>query len=80
MNFENINIPKHSIKWVRASTKPNKSKGRKKHRPSIAPPLLCAPTVLMPQALIQDQLNVVCVLGEDSVVLVDNGKEDDANG
>ena len=80
MNFESINIPKYSIKWIRNSTKPNKSERRKKHRPPIAPPLLSTPTVLMPQALIQDQLNVVCVLGEDSVVLVDDRKEDDANG
>ena len=80
MNYNDINIPNHSIKWIRSSTKPHKLKGRKKHRPPIAPPLLCAPTFMMPQALIQDQLNVVCVLGEDSVVLVDNGKEDDANG
>lgn len=80
MNHENINASKRPIKWVRDSTKPHKLKGRKKHRLSIAPPLLCAPTVLMPQTLIQDQLNVVCVLGEESVSLVNEQKEDDANG
>lgn len=71
MVYENIVVPAHKIKWMRENTRPCKPKKRAKDGVSIKPPLLCARNVLMPETLVEEQLNIVCVLDQDKVQLIE---------
>lgn len=79
MRYENIVVPEHKIKWMRENTRPCKPKKRKKDELSITPPLLCACNVLMPETVIEEQLNIVCVLDQDNVKLIEEDVEEGTN-
>ena len=79
MKYENIVVPEHKIKWMRESTRPSKPKKPKKDEPIITPPLLCAGAVLIPETLVEEQINVVCVLEQDDVKLIEADMKEEIN-